>query len=764
MENDDGYWRRLLHTWTRSSDRGVSRSIVGNRTAINNEKNADNDSDDGRILYNRRSDELGRSSSFEDTSTASGRSGTDAITHSSKQFPPPVTFPMLVQSQRPQGQNSTPRAPKDPFVLPNAFMGPHVRRMAPGTDKPVGSGHWQTDPVPGNADHVPTNLSSPHSESSFSEVESDAAAESTTSLSKTQTRSLPLSAESQHGNQNPPRFDASYMSGSDGDNDSLSDREYTDPLKVVWRKLVGKKNEVDNTRAGIRGTRRSLQQARLNEDNEDNAFMACLRPILVNTGTPPAMLGHTLDHHIRRMQQTRDQYQTCEKLLESLEAKLDHDEKELDILERQLINELWVAPAYPIGHIESREPPPLPGIDGCQSRSDINSLPVPLEAVGGLQKTTTLPIVLLGIAAERTEDYHPLYNQFMSAIGYLQLAEEHNNDLLTRKLLIEEEQKRLRLTQDQQRQQEQLRLLAKNHEQARLRLAEEQERQSSRLVEEHEQQRSKLVEEQKQEISRLAEENPGDSGPLRAKKLRDEDLEFLRDFEVEERLASEDVRRLRDEVDRFKQLCQEKGLIPRHAPLHEVYSYERHYDDDISIDFDPQKDVDTAHHLANPRFTLLLSNPSHLMGDCPVTAKTALKQATKMPESDPRKAQVFGAAAKEFFIENLIRESRANDKADFINRWLLHKLRISPLEAELLWNCFFLESHLRVLNLDRWQQDVLYYWPRDDAAKLSPEDFIGPITPEGTQSQFGSSESPTGTTLSQSAGPLDEHTSVSIRQ
>ncbi|ROW15489.1 hypothetical protein VPNG_02235 [Cytospora leucostoma] len=759
MEKDHPYWERLLR-WTKPPDNNTPQSILKEKTITDNDGDDDDDGDDGLGLFSRPSDLFRRSSSFEEASTSSERSEIDAITRRSKVFPPPIGGPTLVQSRRVPERTSTPQTSRGPLLYhpinpPDTLIDPHGRRMAPHPDASAGSRRPQAIPIPGRNGNIPTYLSSPDSESSYSEVESSAAGESSTSLSKTQTRSIPLGAISQIGDKTL-RFATTHTSGTGGEGDALRDRQDVDPLEMIWRKLMDKKDEVHNRRAEIRRARGKLSRARVDKDTADNAFMACIRPLLVHAPVHQSTInGVSLDQRFLRMQQTRDQCQTYEAVLEPLEEKLDQAEHQLDTLERQLIHELRTAPARHWESIGSGELPPLLDLDGTIDRTTFPPLG-PVEAVRGFD-TTTMPEVLLGIAPELDENYHPLYNQLLSAVGFLQLAQEHHNELLMRKQFIEEEQERLRLAEDQERgqrilsaQQKRLRL-AQKHEQARMRLAEEQERKQRMLVQE-----------QEMEESKLAEELLRNSGPLRTRQLRDEDLEFLRDFEVDERVAWEEVQRLRHKVEQFKQLCREQGVIPRNAPLHEVYSYEREYEDDISIDFDPEAGSGAAEYLASSRFPLLLSNPSHLMGDTPMTAKSALKHATAIPDNHPRKLQVFGAAAKEFFIENLIRDAKENDKPDFINRWLLHKLRISPLEAELLYSCFFMESHLRILDLDRWQQDVLYYWPRDDAAKIRPEDFLGPVTPVDTQLRVGGSEVLPGTRTSQRDDPHIEHTVVSL--
>lgn len=760
MEKDHPYWERLLR-WTKPPDNNTPQSTLEEKMITDNDGDDDDDDrGDGLGFFSRPSDLYRRSSSFEEASIFSERSEIDAITHRSKVFPPPVGGPTLVQSRRAPDRISTPQTSRRPLLYhptdpPDTLIDPHGRRMALHPDASAGYRRPEAIPIPGRTGHIPTFLSSPDSDSSYSEVESSAAGESSTSLSKTQTRSIPPGVMSQIGDRSF-RFATTHTSVTDEEGDALRDRQVVDPLEVIWRKLMDKKDEVHNRRAEIRRARGKLNRARVDKDDADNAFMACIRPLLVNAPVHQStMTGEPLDQRFLRMQQTRDQCQTYEAVLEPLEEKLDQAEHQLDTLERQLIHELRKAPAHLLESIGTGELPPLPDMVGTIDRTTFPPLGL-VKTVHGFD-TTTLPEVLLGIAPEVDESYHPLYNQLLSAVGFLQLAQEHHNELLMRRRFIEEEQERLRLAEDQERGQ---RIL--NEEQKKLRLAQKHEQARMRLAEKQEREQRMLGQEQEMENSKLAEELLRNSSPLRARQLCDEDLEFLRDFEVDERDAWEEVQRLRHKVEQFKQLCREQGAIPRNAPLHEVYSYEREYEDDISIDLDPQAESGAAEYLASARFPLLLSNPSHLMGDAPMTAKTALKQATAISDSDPRKPQVFGAAAKEFFIENLIRDSRENDKPDFINRWLLHKLRISPLEVELLYSCFFMESHLRILDLDRWQQDVLYYWPRDDAAKIRPEDFLGPVTPEDTQLRVGGSEVLPGTRPSQGGDPQNEHTVVSL--
>lgn len=434
-----------------------------------------------------------------------------------------------------------------------------------------------------------------------------------------------------------------------------------DPLEIRWKKLEAKRDEVLDIRADILRSRRKAQRSRVRKDTADNVFMSFLRPLLLyNTGANLVATSHArLSELFDRMQEARDRCQDVEAALESLEEKLVHAEEQLDSAERQLINEL------------------RPGT----TVTDNGSLPESM----GRRAPSPLPPSLLGIGAERAEDFHPLYKKFISTVGYLQLAEEHHQDLLFRKQSIEREQGHLRLAQDY-----------------------------------------------------LPTDDSAFNRPLQA-----QDLEFLHDFDLQMMESLVNMGRLDEEVERLRKICQERGLFPKHASLHEAYTFERDLGDDIFLNSDPSDGQD-AGPLFTSRFAALLYSPNHLIEEPPITAKAALKRAASIKDDDPlypHKAEIFASAAKEFLIEHLVPDANESDKTDFINRWLLHRLRTSAVEVELLYSVFFSSSSLAILDLDRWQQDVLFYWTRDEQARLPPERYIGPITSQYTQSQSVFTES-----------------------
>ncbi|KAG8159688.1 hypothetical protein KVR01_010325 [Diaporthe batatas] len=289
------------------------------------------------------------------------------------------------------------------------------------------------------------------------------------------------------------------------------------------------------------------------------------------------------------------------------------------------------------------------------------------------RSSSPLPTSLLGIGAEGPEDFHPLYKKFISEVGYLQLAEEHHRDLLFRKESIEREQDHLKLAQDYR--------------------------------------------------------------PPNDRRLETQDLTFLKDFGLHMQESISEMEKLQVDVERLRQMCRNRGVFPKHAPLHEAYRFERDLGDDIFLSPDPVEDKD-AFPLFTSRFGVLLYSPKHLIEEPPITAKAALRRAVSLKDGDilyPFKQEMFATAAKEYLIEHLIQDAKDSDKTDFINRWLLHRLRTSAVEVELLYSLFVSSSSLTILDFEQWQQDVLFYWTRDDQARLPPERFNGPVTSECTE-------------------------------
>lgn len=447
----------------------------------------------------------------------------------------------------------------------------------------------------------------------------------------------------------PPKLVRRPEYPSEDEKKDLFDKRRFDTLEARWRKLETKRDEVRGMREDILRLRRKTQRRRLRKDSADNVFMTFLRPLLVSSkATNLLATSHTrLREMFECMQKERDKCQDVETTLESMEEELGYAEDELHHQEKSLVDEL-----RPDAKIATKGKTPEP-----TSR----------------RSSSPLPTLLLGIGAEGPEDFHPLYQKFISEVGYLQLAKEHHQDLLFRKESIEREQDHLKLAQDYR--------------------------------------------------------------PTNSKRLETQDLKFLRDFDLHMRETVLEVERLQVKVERLRQMCRNRGVFPKHAPLHEAYRFERDLGDDVFLNPDPVEDKD-ADSLFTSRFGVLLYNPKHLIEDPPVTAKAALRRAVSLKDGDslyPFKQEMFATTAKEYLIEHLIQDAKESDKTDFINRWLLHRLRTSAVEVELLYSLFMSSSSLTILDFEQWQQDVLFYWTRDDQARLPPERFMGTVTSEYTE-------------------------------
>ncbi|KAK8856440.1 hypothetical protein PGQ11_012352 [Apiospora arundinis] len=126
-------------------------------------------------------------------------------------------------------------------------------------------------------------------------------------------------------------------------------------------------------------------------------------------------------------------------------------------------------------------------------------------------------------------------------------------------------------------------------------------------------------------------------------------------------------------------------------------------------------ETSTPTTLAHPIFPVLLSNPTHLIEEAlPKTVVASFRAATSLPPKMPGRKQRVEAASKEFGIETLFIPDQNEGRQQYVNRWLLHKLRISAMEAELLSSTF--QTTLKILDWGQWQRDVLFHWTRDEAA------------------------------------------------
>ncbi|KAI8952674.1 hypothetical protein F4801DRAFT_200623 [Xylaria longipes] len=277
-------------------------------------------------------------------------------------------------------------------------------------------------------------------------------------------------------------------------------------------------------------------------------------------------------------------------------------------------------------------------------------------------------VYLRGISGDRPEIIHPLYEKLRTAFGELQLAKE---------LLVNTQMKRAAL---------------------------------------HARKTQPLTDDSLDLL-----ETYGDAGKKKALELRamalmtEEDVEQLQEYDVLEQDAKKGIEIYTERVRILQQECRANGVLPSSSYFQqEGFGIDSFFRDEIRLPPSPFDSNDESATLAHPVFPLLLSNPTHLLHGFPQTSLQSLKRAIQLPPNAPVRAKQVREAAREANMHSLLSSAESEDKSEYINRWLLHKLHHSAMEAELLWTTF--RSRLKILDIDRWQRDVLSFWWRDDLA------------------------------------------------
>ncbi|KAH8195461.1 hypothetical protein TruAng_010386 [Truncatella angustata] len=259
--------------------------------------------------------------------------------------------------------------------------------------------------------------------------------------------------------------------------------------------------------------------------------------------------------------------------------------------------------------------------------------------------------------------------------------------------------------------------------------------------------------------------------------LDDDKVKFLETFPEHQRKAEEKIRQLTMEFDQLQAECQMRGVVPASIPF---YEDEDGYKPIIRQLEDPALNLLNSAHspsaeepatLSNEIHPILLSNPKHVLQNPPLTTKQAVKKAVSMPKNDPGRAQAITEAIQEHGIDSLFSTGQPGNKFDYINRWLLHKMRTSAMEVEVLESVF--DTVLKYIDGHQWQLDVLAFWARDEAAQMrsmsiastvtsTPSDRRAPVThscaPTNAQPEFNTELSHVGSWDESEKTPLSEPT------
>jgi hypothetical protein len=481
-------------------------------------------------------------------------------------------------------------------------------------------------------------------------------------------------------NRTPLQSHAFDSSDSDSESD-LSDATsiftYPDGARGDVLATVGaKQKQVWRLRSEMTKKRKELKQLLERMSTLDDGFMKLIRPYFA------------IIKQFRDLQAARDEFYPAVAAYDALEKALKDEEVQLETMEAQVVRSIQ-------RQADSVQPPSFstfaPQIAVAQtmnSRAEVDS--------AHKSDTDSRAGILLGISGERYEDIHPLYQELLDAVGDRELAREFCEEV---KLRYEEILYDLETKLHRKRMQDNLG-----------RSISEKDLETLKTSLEH--------------IPPVMEEFKAKFGI----DISEDDLDFVQNYEGEKQRAQLAFEKESQTVEKLRDLCVQKGVIPKHASYNEevtIFSGSSRApaptDGNMSIESLPSNRSGT---LANPRFPILLSNPSYVLKL--LTPRKALAEAMALPQNSLDSAQRRAECMKELGITNLMKN--AESKPDYINQWLIHRLRTTPMEAELMLTIF--ESTHKVGNIRKWQEDVLVHWRQDEAAKMDPSAFEGLNTPK----------------------------------
>ncbi|KAK3327975.1 hypothetical protein B0T19DRAFT_179274 [Cercophora scortea] len=437
----------------------------------------------------------------------------------------------------------------------------------------------------------------------------------------------------------------------------------------LWAQVDAQRLKTRHLRAGLAQKRKWIRTLRHKKDETDNAFMQLVRSHLASAVVPISII----EKRFGEMQSIRDDYYSAESAYEAMEQDLDLHESELRALEDDLFRL-------------------LDGQGGSSHRASSSAASDEDDTHDEAESRPESRISLLGISSDRQEDIHPLYQQLLDRAGDRELAREHYDDL--------------RLHRDKILDKLEIKLLRVRTNQGKT-----------------------LSEEELTYLKSSVGQAHTDASAFRAQfgvALDEDDVEFLMDFEAREAEAKRSLEESTRDTERLRHLCIEQGVMRKHPSYNEEFTVflgnnptALGPDGNMRID-DPAR---PGGDLTHPIFPTLLSNPSHVLDL--LSPMQALTKAMELPKDNPNTIQRRTECMKELGIANLMK--KVDNKPDYINQWLIHRLRTSPMEAELALSVA--QTRLNIRNIRRWQEDVLFHWRQDEAAQLSPEAFRGPQTP-----------------------------------
>lgn len=489
--------------------------------------------------------------------------------------------------------------------------------------------------------------------------------------SKVSTNNDDGNTNGRHGNINDEERD-------DEDNDVAAQK--------LWYKLEDHRRTIRTLRKEIATHRKSLRAMRRKLAEADNTFMNSLRKVVFSPWATSGPRDDVILGPFKMIQDLRTKNGIIEVTLDQLEGELEREEQASEQTEDAFFRHIYQASS--MGSEDD---------DGSDTDS-INQWSLDKNEDRPSSSRTSL----LGITPDRPVDLHPTYTKLLSAVGDKNQAIERHEDIMDqRDAILEDIETR--------------RKIDRRRDFDKFPVTEEE------------------LDALKSDLANIAEIDQF----LRANKIEidQDDLEFLKSYPEAEKEARELVESTTVEVKRLWLLCDQQGTMLRHPSLSQDYSIRKslgmptdifHMDIDLEPSGAQQRGT-----LAHRNFDILLSDPEHVLDQ--KSAKAALEDALErrnggasLGRGCPELAREVQRCEKEVSIEGLV--TKSENKTQMVNNWILHHLRTTSLEVRRLLDVFSLTTRLRVKDLVRWQNDVLHYWNRDEAATLPASAFDGPLT------------------------------------
>ena len=492
----------------------------------------------------------------------------------------------------------------------------------------------------------------------------------------------------------------------------------TSGISESWQYIYDQRSEVKKQRRDLTSLKSSLKLKRKEKAEADRE----LHMLTLNYSKAEQQLPRQkVVELFSKAEKLKDTCDTMESQYEDLESKLERKAAKLEAHENGFFRSIARSTVNSQASVALAPPPPGAATNTAgttRQRMSQAAKPIPQEerktpagrrpsteeANKVAQQQSSMDAALLGISGERPRKEHPVYGQLLHTVGELKVAKEGHVDLqLERDDILHELQGSILRERSRK---------GEAYNPVELQTALKDDYQSDRF---------------KDSFSPY---------------LSNGDLDFLRQWRTKTKEAKSRITATKKRVGHMRDWCKSNDALPEYMPLEEqevvlgsVLDKEKEAaaisaEIDAAVGHTFSARTNRRAVLAHRTFPKLLSNPYHLLEPRPITAKAALDRALKLPDSNPYKRQAREDGIKEYGIETMLFRFLQGRKVDFVNRWLLQQLRTSPLEVVRLF--MVMSDILSVINLLRWQDDVVRYWSLDDANK--PADYLDHSTTEPEES------------------------------